>query len=90
MDGISKWWRAQIDRFENQHQEYMSKHIMGHQELKTAPRDLPPPYAISELGHMYGPQCIAGQVDREEHGWFVDVLKGGDNAVGSLGWVPVA
>lgn len=54
--GVSKWWRAQIDRFENQNQEYMSKHIMGHQELKTAllppPRDLPPPYATSELGHM--------------------------------------
>lgn len=63
---------------------------MGHQELKTASHDLHPPNAISELGHMNGSHCIASQVDQEEDGWFVDVLKGGDNAVGSLGWVPVA
>lgn len=68
----------------------MSKHIMGHHELKTAFHDLHPPYAISELGHMNSTHCIAGQVDREKDGWFVDVLKGRDNAVGSLGCVPVA
>lgn len=59
---------------------------MKHQHPKTASAIFYPIYIISDLGHMVVPQCTVGQ----GRWWFVDVLKGGGDMKGSLGWVPVA
>lgn len=41
-------------------------HFMKHQHPKTASAILYPIHIISDLGHMAVPQCIMGQVKREE------------------------
>lgn len=73
----------------NQFEGNRFNHFMKHQHPKTASAIRYPTHVITDLGPMAIPRPSRLGVERRRR-WFVDVLKGGGDMRGSLGWVPMA